>query len=288
MNFERRTELAAQAFSEAVPTPRGWWRANCPFCPLLLGKTDKKRAWSVNILTGGWHCFRCGTSGKLDLTGPEVETARDRVPVEETIAMRPPPGFVSLMSAEGRGSLSLAPARTYLMGRGLGPDRWAATGIGACSTGRYSDRVIVPVLADDDETWLGWVGRVWVKKAEVPYLYPPGMKRGEILYNHRALHVETDDPVYVVEGVFDSLALWPRAVALLGKPSGMQVEALVNARRPVVVVLDGDAHEEGWALAMKLRFNGQRAGNVRLPPRIDPDEVPATWLIEEARRSLTA
>lgn len=282
-----RSDLAAQAFAEAHPNPRGWWRANCPFCPLLLGKVDRKRAWSIYIVTGGWHCFRCGTSGKLDLNGPEIEEARRRAPdAEETVAMVPPPGFVSLSSPEGQSALSLHAARMYLMGRGFGPDRWAAAGIGACATGRYADRVVVPVLADDGETWLGWVGRVWVKRAEIPYLYPPGMKRGEILYNHKALREENDDPVYVVEGVFDALSLWPRAVALLGKPSGEQVEALVHACRPVVVVLDGDAHEEGWALAMKLRFRGQRAGSVRLPPRVDPDEVPRAWLDEEARRSL--
>jgi DNA primase len=104
------------------------------------------------------------------------------------------------------------------------------------------------------------------------------MQRGEVLYNHTALHVETERPVMVVEGVFDALALWPHAVAVLGKPSHFQVDALASAKRPVAIVLDGDAWQEGYALAMRLRLAGQRAGSVTLPPKTDPDEVDRAWL----------
>ena len=48
----------------------------------------------------------------------------------------------------------------------------------------------------------------------------------------------------------------------------------------------GDAWEEGWALAMRLRLHGMRAGSVRLPPRKDPDQVDPAWLRAAARASL--
>lgn len=288
LSYAQRSDLAAQAFAVARLSHTGWWQSNCPFCPVLLGKIDKRRTWGMNSETGGWHCFRCGTSGKMPIDGEFIEEARRRAmpSIKPDAAVGPPDGFIPLASPDGSSALSLHAARTYLMSRGLGPDRWADLGLGACITGRYADRVIVPIYGDDWSTWLGWVGRTWFKRAQVPYLYPPGMRRGEILYNRRVLFIEDDDPVYVVEGVFDAISLWPSAVALLGKASEPQIEDLVRARRPIVVVLDGDAHEEGWALAMKLRFRGQRAGAVKLPPRVDPDEVPLAWLKESARKSL--
>jgi DNA primase len=111
------------------------------------------------------------------------------------------------------------------------------------------------------------------------------MARGEIVYNVRAAWLG-EAPLFIVEGAFDALALWPDGLALLGKPSPPQIELLVECSRPVVVVLDGDAWEEGWALAQRIRFRGKRAGSIRLPPCTDPDEVPRQWLDEEAERCL--
>jgi DNA primase len=108
------------------------------------------------------------------------------------------------------------------------------------------------------------------------------------MFNHATLLKETDTPAIIVEGVFDAIAFWPDAVAVLGKPTPAQVYALASARRPIAVVLDGDAWEEGEMLALKLRFEGQRAGSVHLPPRVDPDEVDRDWLRAEARSSLGA
>jgi DNA primase len=90
----------------------------------------------------------------------------------------------------------------------------------------------------------------------------------------------------VVEGVFDALALWPDAVAVLGKPSDQQVDALINAKRPVVIVLDGDAWLEGKWLAARLCLRGKRAGHIRLPPGVDPDEVDRKELEQQAMEAL--
>jgi DNA primase len=88
--------------------------------------------------------------------------------------------------------------------------------------------------------------------------------------------------------VFDAIALWPDGVAVLGKPSPMQREAMIQARRPVVVCLDGDAWREAYALATLLRVEGQRAGFVRLGPGVDPDEVPRAELDARAAACLEA
>jgi hypothetical protein len=90
------------------------------------------------------------------------------------------------------------------------------------------------------------------------------------LFNEAAIDVETADPLILVEGRFDALPLWPNATAFDGKPSDGQVERLRQARRPLVVALDGDAWIEGEMLAMRLELYGVRAGWLRLPPTTDP------------------
>jgi DNA primase len=108
-----------------------------------------------------------------------------------------------------------------------------------------------------------------------------------LLFNEAVLWVDTDEPVFAVEGVFDTTHVYPNAVAFLGKPLKSHILPLRAARRPVVVCLDGDAWEEGWALAMTLRHYGLRAGSIRLPARRDPNDMERVWLLEKARDSLT-
>lgn len=286
MTRGERAQLVLRALRDAKATTKGWALCFCPFCLIRFGKQHRKRALSVHA-SGVFHCFRCLVSGRDDVLrrGPGDLPERDAAENAPSIGL--PEGFLPLAEEPGWSALVTEPARTYLRGRGLGPKLWQAASIGACVQGFWAGRVIVPVFGDGCD-WLGWVGRAWTKHADVPYLYPRGMRKGLLLYNQATLAVETDVPALVVEGVFDALALWPDAVALLGKASEEQIGALLMANRPVVVVLDGDAWIEGWALAMRLRLDGARAGAVRLPPGRDPDEVSSGWLRMAARESLVA
>jgi hypothetical protein len=273
--------LAERSVKAATQGSGSYRRGICFPCILRTGKPDRRGCFSYNASNGWFQCFKCGLRGRMDGFEDIVFEEEPERPV-----MRAPEGFYELTRGEGVGSLSLEPAVDYLRSRGLKDKRiWSEAHLGACVSGFFANRVVVPVLSPDED-WLGFVARAWTKKADVPYLYPEGMQRAEILYNHAALLVETDEPVYVVEGVMDTLALWPHSVALLGKPSDPQVWALADAERPVVVVLDGDAWREGDALALRLKLEGQRAGSVRLPAKLDPDEVPRDWLVEEGRRAL--
>jgi DNA primase len=230
-------------------------------------------------VSGVYHCFRCGLSGRL--RGFVPSTTRARPAPKPIPAAEKPEGYLPLWGMTGR-ALVTHDAQEYLRDRGILPWLVESAQIGACISGQFAGRVIVPVLSDDKESWLGWVGRTWVKVAERAYLYPSGMRR--VIYNHSTLL--GTQPSYVVEGVFDALAHWPHSCALLGKCSNEQLDALMEAKSPLVIVLDGDAHEEGWALAQKLRFAGKQAGSVRLPPGVDPDAVEPDVLAAAAKLSL--
>jgi hypothetical protein len=248
----------------------------------------------VHSETGHVHCFRCGFRGRLegeDFQSPTPESSNEGNAVS---AIPPPEGFVPLGEEPGSGALTFQEARDYLLVRRKVPlPSVRRMRVGACAEGWYAGRIVVPVLDDDGETWLGYVARLWADPprsaegaAALKYLYPKGMRRGQILYNRRVLDTETDVPVLVVEGVFDALAFPDDAVALLGTCSEAQTELLKAAKRPIAIVLDGDAWEKGHMLAARLQFDGLRAGCVRLPPGADPDEVPREALIDATRRSI--
>jgi hypothetical protein len=189
----------------------------------------------------------------------------------------PPEGFWALAREPGASAAALRPARDYLAGRGVGAFLIREAAIGACAVGPLQDRVVVPLRSDEGH-WLWWIARSIHTGVSKKYMYPSGSRRG-LIYNHMALFVETDVPALVVEGCFDTFPYWPDAVALLGNATPEHLLALSAARRPICVVLDGDAWEKGAALALQLRLNGQRAGCLRLPPKKDPDEM----CVEEIR-----
>ena len=256
----------------------GWIRANCPACRERVFKNDSKKCLAIKADSGWYSCWRCGIKGFLKGHEPrQYEEA-------EAPETGQPDGFVPLYQEPWASASSLATARAYLAERAR-RELWEPAHLGACNEGKYFGRIVVPVLGDERE-WLGWVGRDWTGTAPRKYTYPPGMHRGEMFYNHEALLVPSDEPVMIVESVFDALAHWPNAVAVMGKPSNWQMEALINCPRPVAIVLDGDAVSECWSTAMRLRLSGQRAGAVLLDPMQDPDEVPSEELMERCRTSL--
>lgn len=291
--MRKRDELVLAAVAGRRANREGWVRGNCPWCEIKTGKPDRKQCLGLNIHEARWHCFRCGSAG-LILELPDDITAmrpaeRDPSLEPEPRTMEPPEGFVSLYeSVDWFTSLAGAEPLAYLRQRGISEELGRVAKIGAVFDGKLRGRIVVPILDLDDEGWLGWSARAWFANAFRKYLYPSGMRRAEILYNHKALHLETERPVFLVEGVFDALALWPDGVAVLGKPSKEQLEAFLVARRPVVAAFDGDAWEMSRALIARLRFEGVRSGFIRLPPEVDPDEVPRARIDELAAESLEA
>lgn len=264
----------AQALTHAKLTSSGWWVAPCPFCQWKLGTPGRGKKLGIRDDSGLYHCFRCHTVGKLRTADARTLVSLAKK-ADRTEATRAPEGFYELA---GDDSMCLEEAHAYLRKRGVSPEVAAQARIGACIKGKYAGRVVVPVLDAQASGWLGFVARTWGPKdqCDVPYLYPAGMDRANTMYGAQALDVVTEVPLVVVEGVFDTFPFWPDGVALFGSVSEPQIEALSIAQRPVAVVLDGDAWREGWALAMRLRLEGQRAGAIVLPPRTDPDEVPAS------------
>jgi DNA primase len=283
-------QLVEAAFADAIPGHTGWYRAFCPFCTLRTAKPDRRRSFGINAISWKWHCFKCGVRGKLPGIPDGITIDIPKEPIDFTMEI--PEGFWTLGEGDGATAYSTEEARDYLAKRNVSKTAIKEIGIGACLSGKQEGRIVVPIAtgtATQDAELLGWVGRVWHgRPTRLRYVYPPGMKRAEMLFNVEALSTTSVEPLLVVEGVFDALPHWPHAVACLGKPSQWQVEALSASDRPVVVALDGDAWQEGRALALRLKIMGQRATFLHLPPKSDPGDMLPGELLDEAQRALEA
>lgn len=292
MNRDERRQLAQQAMASAKLGRGGWFRATCPFCILRKGTPDKRWSWGYLPERGTWHCFRCGAFGSFGgdgtaaksykppvLDGHELDPELEewaKLPKSFTLIAETKPTVDDLLGVID----AYEPARQFLKRRGVSRALAREVGIGACLLGckgedpectkddrcmacRFRKRILVPIIGPEDMGQVGFVARTWGKTAMVNYLYPKGMPRGQAMFNHSAIWRETDEPILVVEGVFDAFPYWPNAVACLGKPTDDQIEALATSKRPIAVCLDGDAWREGKAAARLLAYDGARAGFVR-------------------------
>jgi len=287
MRLDRDTlSTIEQAVLKSEPSAGGWRRASCPVCTLQTGKTDHKLSLGFRPDNNVFHCFRCGVKGKLHIDVYFDSSFQQQENTDEEKSITLPEGYMKLYKGAAKTAESTKRARDYLLRRNIPLRTWRETDIGVTLEGYYANRIIIPVYTADNALG-GWVGRLWRKsKKQIPYRYPMGMHRGDLLWNGRVLQEETDDPAIVVEGVFDGLPHYPHAVACLGKPSKNQFHFFMESKRPVVIALDGDAWIEGEALAMRLAFEGKRAGFIHLPPKSDPGDLEPGKLFEMAKKSL--
>lgn len=279
---QSRDVLVKQAMESAVRSGNeGWYVTTCPFCAAQHNNA-RRRCFGILKAQGVYRCFRCGVKGRLggfESSPQEARVIRD--PKENTF--QPPEGF-SLLADDN--SISLGPAREYVQKRGVHPDIVRSAQLGGCAYGFYRGRVVVPVLDQDERTWLGFSARSWLPRGQVeaPYLNPGGMLKGQIFYNVKALFADAEF-LLVVEGAFDSLVLMHQlnVAAFLGKPSLFQEDMLVDCPLPVISVLDGDAWRDSQALCWRLQLRGKKAGWLRLPPAADPGSLGPDWVASNLR-----
>lgn len=290
----------------------GWVRVVCPNCEAVDGK--RRDNMTINLETGYFQCWRChveGGTGDGREVGSYARACRSlhimRMDDTGTPPVPLPEGFTSLADPELGSDHEALRARAYLLRRGVTMDTATDMGLGiVVGRWKYADRIVVPVAVDGHVC--GFTARLYLPPErtrqaqsqrsldslnwrerlaagvrqfdpnEIPkYLYPKGMSRLAML-NRDALELVTTVPLALVEGAMDCLPHYPDALAFLGKPTPAQLEWVAHhARRPVVMVVDGDAWREGAAAARKLReLSGGsiQVGCLKLPAGTDPGITP--------------
>lgn len=221
-----------------------------PRCPSVA---KGKAKLCVNIGTDRFNCWVCGFKGsslaqlmlpddraRYECNGQPTVAAVD----ERTYAL--PPEFTPL---DGRDPAGEAIYRDYLAKRCVPERSWSLWRLGYASSGPYAGRVIVPSF-DSAGVPNFFSARAVMDWVRPKYMLPASRK--DVISNEHM--VDWGQPIYLVEGAFDQIAVGPQAICLWGTSiMPAQVEVLVRRSPPLVrVCLDSDASRKSVLIARML------------------------------------
>ncbi len=181
-----------------------------------------------------------------------------------------------------RASYVEAPYLTYLRGRGVSERTRVLYRMGYADDGIYAGRVIVPSF-DHTGAINFWSARS-IHDVDHALRYRLPFASKDIVSNEHM--VDWRQPVFLVEGIFDEVAIGPQAIALNGKFIQQRLMLrLVEHRPPLVhVCLDTDARPEAEKLAARLLTYDLRCTVVDLSEK-DPGDLGREGVMEATVRS---
>lgn len=128
-------------------------------------------------------------------------------------------------------------AMGYLKKRNITDEMIEKYNIGFCYTGHYENRILIPSY-DEEYNLNYFIARSYLSKTKLKYKNPDVPKE-TIVWNEHLIN--WDEPIYIVEGVFDSIFI-PNSIPLLGKFMSEKIFNLLYERaKKIVIVLDPDA-----------------------------------------------
>lgn len=258
----------------------------CPYCHW------KRQSFYLNTEKGVFKCHYCGEHGwgvqvVADVLRISTAEAIDRIidlrasvyeddPYEadevELAEPEPEPPPVIEIPAEfhvlaNNKSIVARPYMKYALTR-MTEDQIERYGVGYCATGRYAERIVVPV------TYTGrlvtFVARAIRRDSWKKVDTPPDNEQYSYLFNLE--RVWGRKRIIITEGVFDALALDDQAVATFGKKvTDTQTILLLNAGcTELVIAWDADAQMDIWNAYLRLSQRFDRVVAIELPEGEDP------------------
>ena len=239
----------------------------CPYCK------HHKRKLSINLSKNIYKCWVCDTSSRNIYTiikrygnyshkqhwtsfDDHVEITdfdnlfKEDIIEEQEQRIKLPKEFVCL--ANKHSHQFSAQARKYLRRRGLTTTDIFKWKIGFCDTGEYKNRIIFPSF-DSNGYCNYFIARSytddWLK-----YKNPPTSKN--IIFNE--LMIDWDEPIVLVEGVFDTINA-ENSIPLLGSTLSIYsklFKAILTHSKRVYIALDHDAEKKALNIINALISHG--------------------------------
>lgn len=201
---------------------------------------------------------------KYLLIKPVEGDKRERIIPERILEV---PDGLRLVS-DNHDDLKVGKIKTYLNDRGIYDQIIEKFKICYTNIGKYNNRVIIPTY-DSDGKMEYFVSRAFEKWLKPKYLNPDVDKDTVIFFEQ---HINWDATIYLVEGVFDAIVI-PNAIPLLGKfiSEKLFMKLQEKAKADIVVLLDGDAHDDAKELYIKLNVLNlyNRIKIIYLHPKLD-------------------
>ena len=241
---------------------------HCPFC------NHHKKKLSLNFNKNVAKCWTCDWRAKniyrivrshgdynqrqrwLELDGRLDLQTFDQIykeinEVEEEPVCELPEEMISLCNKHLPRSSKRA--LDYLYSRGLENKDIKMWKIGYCTEGRYSGRIIIPSFNRNGDSNY-FIARSYVGHKR-KYLNPMSTK--DIIFNE--IMIDWDEPVVILEGVFDSIVAGTQAIPILGSTLRTQsrlFQALAMNDTPVYIALDQDAEKKAsWMIKKMVEYD---------------------------------
>lgn len=148
-------------------------------------------------------------------------------------------------------------AWNYITKRNITDEMIERYNIGFCYTGLYENRIIIPSY-DEEKNINYFIARSYLTKTKLKYKNPEVQK--EIIVFNEYL-INWDEPIYIVEGAFDSIFI-PNSIPMLGKfMSEHLFKKLYDNAKKIIIVLDPDAWNDAERLYHKINC-GKLMGKV--------------------------
>jgi DNA primase len=166
----------------------------------------------------------------------------------------------------------------YLAQRAVHPSTAAWFGIGYyAGSGFLRHRIVFPIH-DGEGQLVAYAGRS-IDGSEPRYLFPPGFRKSQVIFNlHRAVG-ESAGCAIVVEGFFDCLRVhqagYRNVVGLMGiSLSEVQEQLLLERFQQLVLMLDGDEAGRRASQQLATRLRGKVSLSMAgMPSGRQPDQL---------------
>ena len=250
---------------------------HCPFC------NHHKRKLQVNIASQFWQCWVCGVKGRKIMTlfkklsapfeyfkklskllGDRYDPVIDKKYKDE-LAL--PLEYIAFKDANTK-SPEYKNAIYYLIKRGLTPQDIFKYSIGYCESGPYRGMIIIPSY-DENGKLNFFTGRSYY---DTNYKHKnPSVSKNIIGFD---LHINWDEPITLVEGAFDAIAVRRNAIPLFGKllSDKLKIKIIKKQVSQVNIALDRDALKGSLKISQYLMSNGIDVHFIDLPEK-DPSEL---------------
>jgi DNA primase len=222
---------------------------HCPFC------NHHKKKLQVNLDTQRWHCWVCDSKGrsiqsllrKLNVDIRDLNRLKDiygeddytLVEKDEYVAKLQLPSEFKQLHFKPKGfQPEYNQAINYLKERGITQADIVKYNIGYCSDGLYFGRIIVPSY-DENGDLNYFVARSYYKEERMKYKNPP-VNRDVIVFENQ---INWNEPITLVEGVFDSFSVKRNCIPLLGKflLNKLKNKIIEKGVKDITILLDSDA-----------------------------------------------
>lgn len=272
------------AFPDHKIPGKRWFNINCPFCEQTGRRPDRKHKLGINYKKGYIHCFRCKRVHKLsyflklmdiqiDLEGLETEDSepityfvpKQKNPVEF------PPEYINILDLYDTRYPTYIQALEYI-DRRIGIELAIKLNVGFCGIGDYANRIVIPVFDLNDEI-IYFAARSIFSFIDPKIKNPVGPRR-DILFNWNV--AQRFSEIYVTEGLFGALTIYPYGVATLGKEiTEEQIFKIIRSKVTIInILLDGNAIEDAYKVANKILNLTTRIKIrvLKLKPECQPDD----------------